>query len=337
MHAVHLRGQATPGFVRATTIMVPIVLGLAFWTAFTLEGDVVEGFAVRSPVRADVAGLGTRGADRRLGPAQPRALHRPRRLGASNRVGAERTLAGRTGTHGRRRSPDRPRRSPRSASSFGALASGPLRRRPGARTLVPRHAETPGPAAGRDHDGIPDRRGDSGRALRVALAVSIDDPVGGRDRSLSSDPTFWLRIVIGFGLHAAVRLDGLDDRPDALDDGRDRPPLPHDRRRPRRPDRSQSPDARQRPVRSRVRVRAPQSSAGQHRNSGLLDHVLLGHIQIQPRRQLRDHRRLRLPTRSRLDRADPSHLAGSPPPSSRPTRSGSDRRRDTRAHAAPPT
>ena len=51
MHAVHLRGQATAGFVRATTIMVPIVLGLAFWTAFTLEGDIVEGFAVRSGPR----------------------------------------------------------------------------------------------------------------------------------------------------------------------------------------------------------------------------------------------------------------------------------------------
>ncbi|MYJ00753.1 MAG: hypothetical protein F4102_00145 [Chloroflexi bacterium] len=34
----------------------------------------------------------------------------------------------------------------------------------------------------------------------VAVAVSVDEPVGGRDRSLSSDPTFWLRIVIGFGL-----------------------------------------------------------------------------------------------------------------------------------------
>ena len=51
MHAVHLRGQATLGFVRATTIMAPIVLGLAFWTAFTLEGDIVEGFAIRSGPR----------------------------------------------------------------------------------------------------------------------------------------------------------------------------------------------------------------------------------------------------------------------------------------------
>ena len=31
--------------------MAPIVLGLAFWTAFTLEGDIVEGFAIRSGPR----------------------------------------------------------------------------------------------------------------------------------------------------------------------------------------------------------------------------------------------------------------------------------------------
>ncbi|MYJ00752.1 MAG: hypothetical protein F4102_00140 [Chloroflexi bacterium] len=60
MHAVHLRGQATPGFVRATTIMVPIVLGLAFWTAYTLEGDVVEGFAIGWGPRSGRAGVPAR-------------------------------------------------------------------------------------------------------------------------------------------------------------------------------------------------------------------------------------------------------------------------------------
>ena len=34
----------------------------------------------------------------------------------------------------------------------------------------------------------------------VAVAVPVDDPVGGRDQPLSGDPTFWLRIVVGFVL-----------------------------------------------------------------------------------------------------------------------------------------
>ena len=93
MHAVHLRGQATLGFVRATTIMAPIVLGLAFWTAFTLEGDIVEGFAIRSgPRDVLVWVLAALTAVSVL--AQSGALHESRCLGTQAGMGAERAVAG---------------------------------------------------------------------------------------------------------------------------------------------------------------------------------------------------------------------------------------------------
>ena len=38
MQFIDLRGGATRGFIKATTIMLPLLLGLTFWVAFTLEG-----------------------------------------------------------------------------------------------------------------------------------------------------------------------------------------------------------------------------------------------------------------------------------------------------------
>ena len=51
MQIVDVRGHATRGFIRATTIMLPLILGLAFWVAFTLGGDIVEGYAVAAAPR----------------------------------------------------------------------------------------------------------------------------------------------------------------------------------------------------------------------------------------------------------------------------------------------
>jgi hypothetical protein len=198
MHAVHLRGQATPGFVRATTIMVPIVLGLAFWTAFTLEGDVVEGFAVRSGPREAL--VWTLAALTAASVLHNLALYTDRDLWA-RRIGwllsglslaalglTAATLAG----------------SPEALTvfslGFGALALG---------------LSAVGLALGHWYLVTPRL---PARPLveittaflivvlvqailfGVALAVSIEDPVGGRDQSLTGDPTFWLRIVIGFVL-----------------------------------------------------------------------------------------------------------------------------------------
>ena len=44
MQFVDLRGAATRGFLKATMIMLPLLLGLTFWVAFTLHGDVAEGY-----------------------------------------------------------------------------------------------------------------------------------------------------------------------------------------------------------------------------------------------------------------------------------------------------
>lgn len=198
MHAVHLRGQATPGFVRATTIMLPIILGLAFWTAFTLEGDIVEGFAVRSGPRDALVWV--LGALTAVSILHNLALYTEREDWA-RRIGwalsglslsalglMAVTLAG---------SPE-----PLTAFSltFGALALG---------------LSAVGLALGHWYLVTPRL---PARPLveitsaflivvlvqavlfGVALAASIDDPVGGRDQSLSGDPTFWLRIVVGFVL-----------------------------------------------------------------------------------------------------------------------------------------
>ncbi len=198
MHAVHLRGQATPGFVRATTIMIPIVLGLAFWTAFTLEGNVVEGFAIRAGPRDALVWV--LGALTLISVLHNAALYTDRdrwarRLGwclaglsltalalaAAALAGAPSTLTA-------------------FSLAFGALALGlsavglalghwylvtprlPARPLVEITTLflvvVPIQA----------------------LLFAIALVVAVDAPIGGRDRSLSGDPTFWLRIAVGFGL-----------------------------------------------------------------------------------------------------------------------------------------
>ena len=198
MHAVHLRGQATLGFVRATTIIVPIVLGLAFWTAFTLEGDIVEGFAIRSGPRDvlvwvlaaltavsvlhNLAFYTNRDAwARRLGWALSGLSLAALGLTAATLSGSPEALTA-------------------LSLGFGALALG---------------LTTVGLALGHWYLVTPRL---PARPLveittaflivvivqavlfGVALAVSVDDPVGGRDQSLTSDPTFWLRIVVGFVL-----------------------------------------------------------------------------------------------------------------------------------------
>ena len=46
MQFVDMRGYATRGFIKATMIMLPALLGLTFWVALTLEGDVTEGYRI---------------------------------------------------------------------------------------------------------------------------------------------------------------------------------------------------------------------------------------------------------------------------------------------------
>lgn len=57
MTAVDLRGQVTRGFVRATTIMLPILYGLGLWLVLTLEGEAVEGYRLDTGPLAAVRAL----------------------------------------------------------------------------------------------------------------------------------------------------------------------------------------------------------------------------------------------------------------------------------------
>ena len=198
MHVVHLRGQATSGFVRATTIMVPIVLGLACWTAFSLDGDVVEGYAIRSgPRDALVWALAALTVASVLHNV---ALYTDRDAWA-HRIGwvlSGLSLAGlglMTATLA-----DSPEALTAFSLGFGSLALG---------------LSAVGLALGHWYLVTPRL---PARPLveittaflivvviqailfAVAMVVAVDDPVGGRDLSLTSDPTFWLRIVVGFAL-----------------------------------------------------------------------------------------------------------------------------------------
>lgn len=198
MHAVHLRRQSTPGFVRATTIMIPVVFGLALWTAISLDGDVVQGFAInagaRLPLVVLVAALTAASILHNIALYTGRDLLAVR-LGwlisgvalATLGVTAV-TLAG----------------APAWLLSL-TLLTGALALGLSAVGLALGHWYLVTPR-------LPARPlvevtttflivvALQAAFFAVALAISVETPLGGRDLPLTSDPTFWLRIVIGFGL-----------------------------------------------------------------------------------------------------------------------------------------
>ena len=198
MHAVHIRERVTPGFVRATTIMVPIVLGLAFWTGLTLDGDLIEGYAIRTAPRDALVWV--LAALTAVSVLHNAALYTnreraARQLGwtlaalALTAIGL--TAAMLAGS---------PSWLTALSLAFGALAVG---------------LSAVGLALGHWYLVTPRLPARplveitsaflivvivQAALFAIALAVEVEHPVGGRDVSLASDPTFWLRIVIGFAL-----------------------------------------------------------------------------------------------------------------------------------------
>ena len=57
MQAVDMRGEVTRGYIKATTIFLPPLLGLAMWVALTLDGEVVEGYRLDTGPRDAIVGL----------------------------------------------------------------------------------------------------------------------------------------------------------------------------------------------------------------------------------------------------------------------------------------
>ena len=198
---IDARGRVTRGFLKATTILLPFVLGLALWGAWGLEGDVVEGYRLDTGPRAAMVGLlaaltagsvvhnallyaGRARAGRMLGgalaagggavlalvavmlrlPAASVVLVFASLLAGSLAIGA--AGAGLALGHWYLVTPRLPAR-PLNEVTLGLLA-----------VLVVQ-----------------------GALLAVAVAVPVDAvPEGRRDRSLANDVTFWLRIVVGIGL-----------------------------------------------------------------------------------------------------------------------------------------
>ena len=200
MQFVDVRGQATRGFIKATVIFVPIVLGLATWVAFGLEGDSIEGFAVDA---------GPRGALVWLLAAMTAAsvAHNALIFAGRDRAGlwVGWGLAG------------------ASAAALGltalmlsgspswlaacSLAAGSLAVGLAAVGLALGHwyLVTPRLPA----QPLVELTGALLIVIAVqaglfgaALAVTVTEPSGGREVELYDDPTFWLRIVVGFALPA---------------------------------------------------------------------------------------------------------------------------------------
>lgn len=198
MQVVDLRGHATRGFIRATTVMLPVILGLAFWLAFTLGGDVAEGYRIASAPRAALVWL----------------------LAAATAVSVLHNAALYTGREalGRRLG------WALSAIALGALAAAAAMLEGSPRGLLALSLLAGSLAVGLAAVGLalghwylvtprlPARPLNevTGAFLVVvllqlllfgiALAVTVETPIGGRDRALADDVTFWLRIVVGFAL-----------------------------------------------------------------------------------------------------------------------------------------
>lgn len=198
MQAVEVRGQATRGFVRATTIMLPVVLGLAFWVSLTLGGGAAEGYRIGSGARAALVWL----------------------LGAATVVSVLHNAALYTGREelGRRLG------WALSAIALGALGAAAAMLEGSPRGLLALSLLAGSLALGLAAVGLalghwylvtprlPARPLNevTGAFLAVvviqlalfgiALGVSVETPIGGRDRALMEDATFWLRIAVGFAL-----------------------------------------------------------------------------------------------------------------------------------------
>ena len=206
MQVVDVRGHATRGFVRATTIMLPLLLGLAFWVAFTLDGDVVEGFRIAAAPREALVWL--LAAATVVSLAHNAALYAAARSGQSDAPDA---LSIRLGWL-------------LSALALAAIAAAAAMLQGSPRGLAALSLLAGSLAVGLAAVGLtlghwylvtprlPARPLNevTGAFLviivvqlilfGIALAVPVETPIGGRDRPLADDVTFWLRIVVGFAL-----------------------------------------------------------------------------------------------------------------------------------------
>lgn len=198
MQVVDVRGHATRGFVRATTVMLPIILGLCFWVAFTLEGGAAEGYRVSTGPRGALVWLLGAAV---LGSIWHNAALYTERTAQARQVGwalcavglaalglTAAMLAG----------------SPRGLLALSLLA-GSLAVGLSAVGLTLGHWYLVTPR-------LPARPLNevTGSFLvvialqivlfAIALAVAVETPLGGRGRALTTDAAFWLRIVVGFAL-----------------------------------------------------------------------------------------------------------------------------------------
>ena len=206
MQVVDVRGHATRGFVRATTIMLPLLLGLAFWVAFTLDGDVVEGFRIAAAPREALVWL--LAAATVVSLTHNAALYAAAR---SDQSGQPDRLSIRLGWL-------------LSALALAAIAAAAAMLQGSPRGLAALSLLAGSLAVGLAAVGLtlghwylvtprlPARPLNevTGAFLLIvvvqvilfgiALAVPVETPLGGRDRPLADDVTFWLRIVVGFAL-----------------------------------------------------------------------------------------------------------------------------------------
>ncbi len=201
MAAIDVRGGATRGFVKATTVMVPVVLGLGLWVALTLTGDVVEGYRLDVRPRGAIVGL-------MVGLTVGSVLHNA--LLYADREYPARWLGGLLSVLAvvalvlvavMLRLPAWSAALVFLSLLFGTLALGSA---VVGLTLGHWYLVTPRlPAKPLNEITIVllIALGVQVVLLAIALVVPVDEtPIGGRDRPLAQDVTFWLRIVVGLAM-----------------------------------------------------------------------------------------------------------------------------------------
>ena len=204
MQLMDVRGQATRGFIKATTIMLPLVFGLALWVSLSLDGDVVEGYRLDVGPREAIVGMlaGMTG----LSLVHNAAIYRDA-VSAGRVVGWVLSVLALTVLLLSAYMLRLPVWS--MGLVFFSLLAGSLAVGTAAVALALGHWYLVTPR-------LPPRPMNEvtfaflvvlllqAILLGLALALPIDeDPKGGRDRALADDVTFWLRIVVGLIMPAA--------------------------------------------------------------------------------------------------------------------------------------
>lgn len=205
MQVLDMRGQVTRGFIKATMVMIPLLLGLAFWVSLSLDGEAVEGYRLDTGPRDAIVVL--MAVMTGLSVLHNGAIYRDRvRVGRA--LGGLLTVLALTVLlllAVMLRLPVWGMGLVFFSLLFGSLAVGlaAVGLTLGHWYLVtPRLSPRP---LNEITFALLIVLAVQGLLLALAVSLPVDEsPEGGRDIALADDVTFWLRILVGIGLPLAM-------------------------------------------------------------------------------------------------------------------------------------